>query len=57
MILNEEDSTNMVLVEKWGEKADYEKYHHWREEKGDLDRIRALLDGRPGRRFFEIIND
>lgn len=57
MILNEEDSTNMVLVEKWASKSHYEKYHHWREEKGDLDRIRELLDGRPGRRFFEIINE
>lgn len=57
MILNEEDSCNMVLVEKWRAKSDYDKYHHWREERGDLDRIRALLDGRPGRRFFEIINE
>lgn len=57
MILNEEDSANMVLVEKWRAKSDYEKYHHWREERGDLDRIRALLDGRPGRRFFEIISE
>lgn len=57
MILNEEDPTNMVLVEKWASKSHYEKYHHWREETGGLDRIRELLDGRPGRRFFEIINE
>lgn len=57
VIFNEEDSTNMVLVEKWASKSHYEKYHHWREETGGLDRIRALLDGRPARRFFEIAHE
>lgn len=57
MIMNKEDPTNMVLVEKWQARSNYEKYHHWREGTGDLDRIRELLDGRPGRRFFEIINE
>ncbi|MGH7885485.1 MAG: putative quinol monooxygenase [Thermodesulfobacteriota bacterium] len=57
MILNQEDPANMVLVEKWASKSHYEKYHHWREETGSLNRIRELLDGPPKRRFFEIVNE
>ena len=51
---NEEDPTNMVLVEKWASKEAYEKYHHWREENGSLDQIREFLAGRPDRMFLNI---
>jgi quinol monooxygenase YgiN len=52
--IDSEDSGNLVLVEKWVSMEHYKKYHHWREETGVLDQIRALLDGPVSRRVLNV---
>ncbi|GJM15082.1 MAG: hypothetical protein DHS20C13_04090 [Thermodesulfobacteriota bacterium] len=51
-----EDSGRLYLVEKWASKEHYEKYHHWRAERGDLQKIRDILDGPVNRVFLDIVN-
>ena len=53
---NSEDSGHLFLVEKWASKEHYEKYHHWREERGDLQKIRDHLDGPVNRVFLDVVN-
>lgn len=52
--IDSEDAGRLVLVERWVSMEHYEKYHHWREETGVLDQIRAYLDGPPARRILNI---
>ena len=56
LCVDEEDPSRIFLVEKLAAKENYEKYHHWREERGDLEKIRSFLDGRPNRVFLDIVN-
>ena len=51
-----EDSGRLYLVEKWASKEHYEKYHHWRAERGDLETIRFFLDGGVNRVFLDVVN-
>ncbi len=51
-----EDSGRLFLVEIWASIEAYEKYHHWRAERGDLQKIRDLLDGPVNRVFLDIVN-
>ncbi|NIP29391.1 MAG: antibiotic biosynthesis monooxygenase, partial [Candidatus Dadabacteria bacterium] len=30
LCFNEDDPTNLILIEQWAKKEDYEKYHNWR---------------------------
>lgn len=52
--IDSEDAARLVLVEKWVSMDHYQKYHHWREETGVLDQIRAFLDGPPARRVLNV---
>ena len=52
--IDSEDAGNLVLVEKWVSMEHYKKYHHWREETGVLDQIRAMLDGPVSRRVLSV---
>jgi len=51
-----EDSGRLYLVEKWASKEHYEKYHHWRADRGELQKIRDHLDGPVNRIFLDIVN-
>ncbi len=53
--IDSQDTCNLVLVEKWASKEHYEKYHHWREERGDLQKIREMLDGPVSRRVLNVL--
>jgi quinol monooxygenase YgiN len=50
---NTEDAGNMLLVEYWDSRAQYEKYVGWRTETGVMDKIGAMLAGPPSIRYFE----
>lgn len=53
---NEDDPTNLYLIEQWESKEHYEKYHKWREDNGSLNQIREFLAGRPDRVFLDIVD-
>ncbi|MEM1189471.1 MAG: antibiotic biosynthesis monooxygenase [Pseudomonadota bacterium] len=52
VVVNEDEVENVVLIESWESRAHYEKYFAWRQERGDLDTLGALLAAPPSVRFF-----
>ena len=50
---NQDDSNNMVIVEDWDSRQQYEKYLSWRTERGDLEKLAAWLTGAPSIRYFD----
>jgi len=52
---NLDDRSNLVLVEHWNSKQQYEKYRAWRAEKGDHARLVGMLSGNLSVRCFEIV--
>ena len=50
---NQDDSNNMVVVESWDSKAQYEKYLAWRTERGDLEKIAGWTSGASSLRYFD----
>ncbi len=53
---NQDDRSNMVLVEKWESRAKYEKYLGWREETGALEQLGSLLAAPPSIRYFDPVD-
>lgn len=51
-----EDSGRLFLVEKWASQEHYKKYHHWRAERGDLQKIRDILESPVNRVSLDIVN-
>ena len=49
------DRSNLVLVEYWNSKEQYEKYRAWRAEKGDHERLVGMLSSSLSVRSFEIV--
>ncbi len=52
---NEDDPQNFVIVENWESRAKYEAYFAWRTERGDIDNMKAVLEGDMNIRFFDRI--
>lgn len=53
---NQDDPSTFVLVERWASRGHYDKYLAWREERGDLDNLRAMLTGPPSIRYFDNVD-
>ena len=51
--INQDDDCNMVLVEAWESRAQYDKYLAWRQETGFLDKITEMLASEPSIRFYD----
>ena len=50
---NQDDPSNMVLVENWDSKEQFERYLAWRTERGDVEKMGAWLTGSPSIRYFD----
>ena len=50
---NQDDSNNLVLVEKWESRQHYEAYLAWRTESGALDAVVSMTSGPPSIRYFD----
>lgn len=50
---NMDDPQNFVIVETWESRAAYEKYFAWRVERGDIDNMKAIIEGDISLRYFE----
>ena len=44
---NQDDPTDLMIVEQWDTRAAYEKYLAWRGERGDMNALGAMLAGEP----------
>jgi len=53
---NDDDPLNIVLLEKWDTRADHESYVAWRAERGDLEKMGALLAARPESKFLKTLD-
>ncbi len=50
---NQDNPDNMVFVENWDSRQQYEKYLAWRTERGDLEKWGGWLSGAPSIRYFD----
>lgn len=50
---NMDDPQTFVIVETWESRPAYEKYFAWRVARGDIDNIKAIIEGDIGLRYFE----
>jgi quinol monooxygenase YgiN len=53
---NEDDPTDVVLLERWASKEQHEKYTAWRQERGDLERLSQGLAGPPKTRYYASVD-
>ena len=53
---NQEDSFNLVLVEKWDSRQHYEKYLGWRIETGVIDKLGSMLSQPPSIRYYDQVD-
>ena len=53
---NEANPCHIFLLEKWDSRADHERYVAWRAERGDLDKLGALLAAPPQSTYLETID-
>ena len=56
VVLNQDDPTDMVLIERWQTRGHYEKYLAWRTESGFLDILGPLVAGPPDIRYFDTVD-
>ena len=53
LVQNQDDPTNVILIERWQTRQHYEKYLAWRTETGALEALGAMLAGAPSIRYFD----
>ena len=53
---SQDDPTNIVLVEHWDSRPQYEKYLAWRTETGFLEELGAVLAGPPSIRYYDLVD-
>jgi len=53
VVLNQDDSCNLILIEKWETRQHQEKYIGWRAETGALDALGAMLSQPPSIRHYD----
>ena len=51
---NSDDADNVVVVEVWDTREQYEKYLAWQRERGTSDRLREALAEPPVIRHFDL---
>jgi quinol monooxygenase YgiN len=54
LIVDQEDSDHLAIYENWASKEDHQSYMGWRQERGDLDKMGALLAAPPTVTYFDI---
>lgn len=52
---NEDDMHNIILLEKWNKRTDHESYLAWRTERGDIEKLAALLSAPPTLTYLTTI--
>lgn len=52
MVQNEDDPTDLMVVEQWDSRAAYERYVGWRTERGDLNAMAGWVTAEPRIRVY-----
>ncbi len=52
---NQDDPNNLVFIENWDSKEQYEKYIGWRTERGDMEKLGGWMAGPPTIRQFDNV--
>ena len=52
---NQDDPSNLVFVENWDSKEQFEDYLGWRTQRGDVEKMGAWLAEPPSIRYFHNI--
>jgi quinol monooxygenase YgiN len=52
---NQDDPTELMIVEQWDSRAAYEKYLGWRTERGDMEAVAAMVAAEPKIRFYDYV--
>ena len=55
LVKNQDDPQNLMIIENWDSRPQYEKYLAWRTERGDIDQLAEMMDGEPSIRFFDFL--
>jgi len=50
---NQDDNNNIVIVEDWDSRHQYEKYLAWRADRGDLEKLGPMVAGEPSIRYYD----
>jgi len=50
---NQDDPTDLVIVEDWDSRQQYEKYLAWRTERGDMEKLAPFFAGEPSIRYYD----
>ena len=56
VIGNQDNPLNLVLLETWETKEQYEKYLAWRTETGALDALVAMLSQPPSIQYYDNLD-
>ena len=54
--MNQDEPLNLVLLETWETREQYEKYLAWRSETGALEALGAMLSQAPSIRYFDNLD-
>jgi len=52
---NQDVPEQLALVERWASRGHYETYFAWRQERGDVEKLAALIAGPPNIRYFDDV--
>jgi quinol monooxygenase YgiN len=55
-VQNQDDPDALLVWERWDARASYEAYLKWRQDRGDVEKLVALLAGPPNIRFFDTVS-
>lgn len=53
---NLDESTNLVLYERWDSRDHYQRYLKWRTDTGVFDQMGAKLAGPPSIRYYDRVD-
>lgn len=57
LVVDQDDPTRMVVLERWETRKHYETYLQWREDSGTLAQVAPLLAAPPAIRFHNIAGE
>ena len=52
---NQDDPAAFAFIEQWDSRQHYARYFAWREMKGVLDELAAMIEGEASFRFFDYV--
>ena len=54
---DQDDPNKIVLIEEWASREAHGEYLGWRAERGDFEKLGALVAGPPVTRYFDLFDE